>query len=706
MSKPRSRTLTRVPGAVALGVFIAVLAVYLVALSGYRASLHRNLRDDTRTLLTVLTARLSEFANSHIAAATLLRDTWEVNGERRVKLAEELTEEFPGFQSLQWMDAAGVIRWNYPPGPNAAAIGLNVKTVPAAAEALRLAAQSHRPAVSAPLELAQGGRGVVVYYPILTDPPGGYLGAVFRIRPFIQRVFSDDLSRDYALRILDQGQPVFGRLPEDAPANLLAHDDLTVGNRHWSVDLVPLQGPPLLTAEWLGIVLVGGVLVVLLPLLSFVWLKSIQRREEAELITWRAANFDPLTQMPNRRRLQSLIDHPRRQAATGRLLVLINVTNLRMIAVLHGSDTSNAVLTQVAARLSAAFAKNEVFQIADDEFALLLGEGHGDSEHVLATVSRIFEKSFTVGEARLDVHAVLGYARSRHGADSFTALYSDASAALVEARETGAPTGFDEELRTRRQDRAALEADLRKALENRELHLVYQPIIELASGELRGVEALMRWHHPQRGMVPPDVFIPIAEQLNLIDELGRWALETAVSTLSDWHYATGSGVGVSVNLSARQLLNLNLPHVVNEVLQRHAVEPRYLTLEITESLLIENLRVATRLLEGLKRVGVSISLDDFGTGYSSLSYLTALPLSVVKLDRSFLQHASQSDRAEAFFESLIGLAHRLDLRVVAEGVEEQSQADALLRQGCDYAQGYYYGKPMQAAEIEALLRRA
>lgn len=659
------------------------------------------------TLLTVLTARLGEYANSHIAAATLLRDTWEVNGARRVKLAEELTEEFPGFQSLQWMDASGTIRWNYPPGPNAEAIGLNVKTVPAAATALRQAKQTHRAAVSAPLELAQGGRGVVVYYPILTDPPGGYLGAVFRIRPFIQRVFSEDLSHDYALRIRDAGQRVFGELPAEAPTGLMAHDQMAVGNRSWSVDLVPVRGPPLLTAEWLGIVVVGGVLVLVLPMLSFVWLKSVQRREEAELITWRAANFDPLTQMPNRRRLQSLIDHPAHANLRRRLLVLINITNLRMIAVLHGSDTGNAVLTQIAARLSASFARDEVFQLADDEFALLLDEADSsDVEKVLATVSRVFERSFTVAEARLDVHAVLGYARSRRKDASFTALYSDASAALVEARETGETTGFDEELRTRRQDRAALEADLRNALANQELHLVYQPIIELSSGRMRGVEALMRWHHPKRGLVPPDLFIPLAEQLNLIDELGRWALETAVSTLSGWHYLTGPEMGVSVNLSARQLLNLNLPHVVNETLERYAVAPRYLTLEITESLLIENLRVATRLLEGLKRVGISISLDDFGTGYSSLSYLTALPLSTVKLDRSFLQHASQSARADAFFESLIELSHRLDLNVVAEGVEDRAQADALLRQGCDFAQGYYYGKPMTAGEIETLLRRA
>ncbi len=276
----------------------------------------------------------------------------------------------------------------------------------------------------------------------------------------------------------------------------------------------------------------------------------------------------------------------------------------------------------------------------------------------------------------------------------------DADAAMYRAKERGRGRYelFDEEMRSRAFARLAGETDLRRAIEDGgELRLHYQPIVAVTDGGVRAVEALVRWQHPERGLVPPGEFIPLAEQSGLIVPLGRWVLGEACAEAAAW-----PDFGVSVNVSTRQLLDRGLVADVAAVLARTGLAPDRLSLEITETLIMERLEASTELLRELKALGVRLCLDDFGTGCSSLSYLERLPLDVLKLDRSFVSGLGPTAQEPAIVAAVIEMGRALGMTVVAEGVETEEQRDRLEDLGCGFAQGFYFARPMAAAEISAL----
>jgi len=250
-------------------------------------------------------------------------------------------------------------------------------------------------------------------------------------------------------------------------------------------------------------------------------------------------------------------------------------------------------------------------------------------------------------------------------------------------------------------DRRALEHDLKSAVANGELFLEYQPQ-RCAGGEVIGFEALVRWQHPQRGIVPPAEFIPIAEETDLIVGIGEWVLREACREAASWQRP----LQVAVNVSAIQFRRGNLQQMVDSVLRESGISPARLELEITEGVLIENVARATQMLKGLKGLGVSIALDDFGTGYSSLSYLQSFPLDRIKIDRSFIASLGRTDRSLAIVRAVIGLAHGLGLPAVAEGVETNEQLAALVSEGCDEMQGYLIGRPRRIEVYANLLGHA
>jgi EAL domain-containing protein (putative c-di-GMP-specific phosphodiesterase class I) len=287
------------------------------------------------------------------------------------------------------------------------------------------------------------------------------------------------------------------------------------------------------------------------------------------------------------------------------------------------------------------------------------------------------------------------------------ALIRDADAAMYRAKEKGRNRCelFDAEMRARAVRRLETERELRHALERDELVLRYQPIIALASGEVTGVEALLRWQHPERGLLDPGEFIPVAEDSGLIEPIGRWVMERACEQTLAWHEERPDArpIHVSVNLSARQVTHRDLPSAVSEILARTGLDPEHLHLEITESVLVEEHGVATATLEALSALGVSLVLDDFGTGYSSLAYLNRFPLDVLKIDRSFTDALGVEQERTAIVEAIIGMARALSLDVVAEGAENEAQVSELRRLGCDCAQGFYFARPMAAQQISSLL---
>lgn len=247
-------------------------------------------------------------------------------------------------------------------------------------------------------------------------------------------------------------------------------------------------------------------------------------------------------------------------------------------------------------------------------------------------------------------------------------------------------------------DRILLEQDLHNALENQEFYLDYQPQVNLKTGTIESVEALVRWRHPTRGFIPPDVFIPIAEECGLIIPLGKWILETACMQAKTWERQGLPQMKVAVNLSLGQLFQQDLVEMVEHILQRTNLEPKFLQLEITESMTM-NIDQMTQLLHELKALGIQIAVDDFGTGYSSLSYLKDFPIDCLKIDRTFVRNVPNNPNDEALVSMIISMAKHLRLKVVAEGIEEVEQLSFLIEGGCDYIQGYLFSKPISPQQI-------
>jgi diguanylate cyclase (GGDEF)-like protein len=421
------------------------------------------------------------------------------------------------------------------------------------------------------------------------------------------------------------------------------------------------------------------------------------------------ALHDPLTGLPNRTLFTDRVG----QAAAalgpeGRLAVLlVDLDRFKEINDTLGHASGDLVLREVGVRLRARLPDNHmVARLGGDEFAVLVpaipdwNTAVGVGQLVRATLGQ----PLPIEQLELEVTGSIGIALGPdHGSDP-ELLLQRADVAMYQAKE--GHTGIEVYAPERDQyspRRLALVGALRAAIEQRELTLVYQPKIELATGRMVGVEALVRWHHPEHGFVPPDEFIPIAESTALIQPLGQFVLETALDQARCWQEA-GLSLHVAVNLSVRNLLEPTLVDRVAELVGRSAVTPGALTLEITESGVMTDPEAAIALLWGLRRIGIRLSIDDFGTGYSSLAYLKRLPVDEVKLDKSFVLNMTGDADDAAIVRSTIELAHNLGLQLVAEGVEDQETLDLLATLGCDLVQGYHLARPMPADELANLQR--
>ncbi len=446
-------------------------------------------------------------------------------------------------------------------------------------------------------------------------------------------------------------------------------------------------------------------------------LADARERHRADEALRHRVLHDALTGLPNRLSfVASLQDALRRGAASGSPvgILFLDLDHFKLINDSIGHHAGDDLLRAVAPRLRSHLRPGDIVaRFGGDEFGILV-DRLTDEEEAQAIADRVadaFTGPYSMGGAEHFVTASIGIAVAHPNANDpveAELLIRDADAAMYRAKERGRGRTevFDAEMRARAVHRLETERELRHALDRDELELQYQPVIALGSGEIVGLEALVRWRHPERGLLDPGDFVSVAEDSGLIEPIGRWVQEAACRQALGWHDLRPDHrpFDISVNLSARQVAHRDLADSVREVLTRTGLEPVNLRLEVTESVLVEESASATATLEALSEIGVRLVLDDFGTGYSSLAYLNRFPFDALKIDRSFVEGLGREQERTAIVEAVIGMARALSLDAIAEGVENEAQLAELRRLGCDYAQGHLFSRPLAPEKVTELLR--
>jgi diguanylate cyclase (GGDEF)-like protein len=457
-----------------------------------------------------------------------------------------------------------------------------------------------------------------------------------------------------------------------------------------------------------GLVLSAVLLATLVSVRQFLAQRDLLRTQGR--LSYQSLH-DALTGLPNRvlaiERAERMLARARRTGALVAALY-VDVDDFKHVNDSLGHAVGDELLRVVASRLSAVVREADtVARLGGDEFVVLLEDFTFDagpelvSERICQVLSEPVDLQ-TNGRA-LSVTASVGIGLGQQG--SADELLRDADFALYRAKGAGKNRWitFESRMHTAAQDRLALEMDLRDALDAGQLFLLYQPTFDLRSETITGVEALIRWRHPVRGVIAPNTFIPLAEATGLIVPIGRWVLQTACHQAAAWSHEHHP-LGISINVSARQLDDTNLVQDVAETLAITGVDPHTVTLEITETTLMREAEAAASRLHELKALGVRIAIDDFGTGYSSLAYLRQFPIDALKIDRSFISSIATSRESKALIHTLVQLGKTLGLETLGEGIEEQSQLRELQREHCDLGQGFLFARPLQADAIERLLR--
>lgn len=434
-------------------------------------------------------------------------------------------------------------------------------------------------------------------------------------------------------------------------------------------------------------------------------------RENARQRIRQLAYYDGLTGMPNRSLLQARADQAIASAARNNehlAVLFIDLDRFKQVNDSLGHPAGDELLCQVAKRMQAGLKALDIAgRLSGDEFVVVLADC--DAERATDVVERLqalISQPMTIAQTQLSVSASVGIAVFPCDGRDMETLLHRADMAMYQAKHNGraAFSFFSSEMNRLAQERLALETALRDALANHRLHLEYQPQIELGSGRLYGIEALARWTHPQLGVIAPTRFIPLAEECGLVAQLGHWAVDEACRQLAEWRHEGLRVPAVAVNLSPTSFHNLNLPQRIDATLRKHGLVPADLTLELTENILLDTNPSTLKTIEAVHALGIRLSMDDFGTGYSSLSYLRRLPVSELKLDRSFVADLAHDEAARALSSAILGIGKSLNLTVVAEGVESELQNDLLQAQGYPVAQGYLFSRPLTPTALRAWLK--
>ena len=433
--------------------------------------------------------------------------------------------------------------------------------------------------------------------------------------------------------------------------------------------------------------------------------RDVTERRQFEDQLAHQAFHDPLTGLANRAlfadRLAHAVSKVGRSSA-GIAILMIDLDRFKHVNDSLGHAAGDRLLTSAARRLRMAVRQSDtIARFGGDEFAIVMEETTLiEAEQLARRVVEELGAPFELDGSNVWISASVGVVATAQPVASAEALLRDADIAMYAAKRSGKGTYcvYDPAMGAGLIERLELEGDLRQAAAQGEFELHYQPTVDLLTGATVGVEALLRWNHPRRGLIPPTAFIPIAEECGLIVGIGEWVLERACAEIAELTRA-GGALSLAVNVSPRQLAEANFAEIVVRTLERAAMDPRQLVLEITETTLMDDAVSDGSVLEQLRALGVRVAVDDFGTGYSSLGYLHQLPIDLIKIDRSFIERLSRGAEEAVVANAIIQLGHSLGLEIIAEGIEQISQADDLLAMDCHLGQGFYYARPMPLAKL-------
>lgn len=439
---------------------------------------------------------------------------------------------------------------------------------------------------------------------------------------------------------------------------------------------------------------------------------AIERKRLDDLM-WAHANNDPLTKLPNRRLFRDRLQQEIKKTQRARLalaLLFIDLDLFKEVNDTLGHDIGDLLLVDVAHRISACVrASDTVARISGDEFTVILPELHETEciENIAQKILHELTQPFRIGKETIYISASIGITLYPDHADDLEGLLKNADQAMYVAKAEGrnSYSYFTRQLQEDAQHRMHLIKDLRDALPQKQMSVYFQPIVDMKNGRIIKAEALLRWSHPERGMVSPEQFIPLAEEVGLIKDIGNWVFRESAGWMKRWHDLEMGCLQVSVNKSPRQFTTDQIQNDWLDHLQSIGLPASCIVVEITENMLLNEREDVKEKLLHLRDAGIQVAIDDFGTGYSSLSYLKKFDIDYLKIDQSFVRDLASDPNDLALSEAIIVMAHKLGLKVIAEGVETEAQHDMLLNAGCDYAQGYLYARPMPAEEFDAMLAR-
>jgi len=644
--------------------------------------------------------------------------------------ARVMHSHYPHFQALEWVDTENRIQWIEPLAGNEAALGFDVGFNDERVRYLELAALEGRTDFLKMATLQQGGEGMVAYTPIGQSPRSdGFIAGVFRLDTLIGELMDPELQQDFAISIRESSNQIFTALPTGEPllSSLRHQAPLAIEDLDWALQLQPTQAWVDQQADswslWILATLLvsGGALSTLLYLSQTVWRRKYElaltqrsleeetdRRLNAQSDLECLATMDTLTGLANRRFFVEDLDHTLAQARQHHHQVALIVIDLNHFQTLNnslGHRYGDALLKNVANRLDALSDEQTMISHSSGDEFLVHRYPISRLEQVFELLDDLiacFREPFILHDQSHYVTASMGVALFPENGNDADVLLRNADTALYRAKEKGGNSYafFTARMHDQAAERMELHRHLHEAIQQHQFVLHFQPQMDLATGEIGSAEALIRWQHPERGLLMPDDFIPAAMDTGLICDIGRWVIAAACAQLHAWKGTPRQHWHIAINLSAEELRQPDLVSYISACLERNELDPGKLEIELTEQSLIDDVAHNQIQLTALSELGLAIALDDFGTGYSTLAYLRSFPITSIKIDRSFISRVTTSHNDAVITRALINLAHNLGIRIFAEGVENAAQLAFLRAHRCDFAQGYHIGYPLAADDLD------